>query len=150
MVIWVEANPSCFLCLFISVLPLEVQLLKEGWDPINQINPATFLCLSQVRTWISKVICHVFFYIFEVRGDCSFLSYWRNCWPSPFKLSFNHDKCIFYLVFDNNLCLIDIKSVLYLPRHNLFYSKFWHFVGLWISDIFWILQNSVKLLQTCQ
>jgi hypothetical protein len=26
-------------------------------DPINRCNPATFLCLSQARIWISKVIC---------------------------------------------------------------------------------------------
>ena len=27
------------------------------WEPINQFNPATYLCLSQARTWISIVIC---------------------------------------------------------------------------------------------
>ena len=27
--------------------------------------------------------------ILEVRGDCSFCWYWRNCWPSLFKLSFH-------------------------------------------------------------
>ena len=31
----------------------------EGWDPIKQCNPATFLCLSQAKTWISNVICYV-------------------------------------------------------------------------------------------
>jgi hypothetical protein len=29
----------------------------ECWDPINLFNPATFLCLSQVRDWISIGIC---------------------------------------------------------------------------------------------
>jgi hypothetical protein len=33
--------------------------IDEGWDPINQFNPTTFLCLSQTRTWISNVV--VFF-----------------------------------------------------------------------------------------
>ena len=33
----------------------------EGWDPINWLNPATFLCPSQVRTWISNIICHGLF-----------------------------------------------------------------------------------------
>ena len=43
-----------FYRLFVYVLPLEIQLSKcEGWDPINQFNPATFLCLS----WISMVTC---------------------------------------------------------------------------------------------
>jgi predicted metal-binding membrane protein len=28
------------------------------WDHIYQFNPATCLCLSQARTWISNVICH--------------------------------------------------------------------------------------------
>ena len=27
-------------------------------DPIYRFNPATFLCLSQARTWIFNVICH--------------------------------------------------------------------------------------------
>jgi hypothetical protein len=31
----------------------------EGWDPIKQCNPATCLCLSQAKTWISYAICHV-------------------------------------------------------------------------------------------
>ena len=26
-------------------------------DPINRCNPATFVCLSQARTWISNIIC---------------------------------------------------------------------------------------------
>ena len=33
----------------------------ESWDPINWFNPTTFLCLSEVRTWIPNVICCLFF-----------------------------------------------------------------------------------------
>ena len=43
--------------LFIHVFPLEAQLSRGGWDPINLFNPATCLCLSQARTWISNIIC---------------------------------------------------------------------------------------------
>jgi hypothetical protein len=35
-----------------------IQLSRgEGWDPINPFNPATCLCLSEAKTWISNVIC---------------------------------------------------------------------------------------------
>ena len=34
---------------------------EEGWDTINRFNPATFLCLSQARTWISNIICRGLF-----------------------------------------------------------------------------------------
>ena len=53
-----EANLCRFLYhLFISVLPLEIQLSRgEGWDPIKQFNLVTFLCLSQA-TGISNIIC---------------------------------------------------------------------------------------------
>jgi hypothetical protein len=37
--------------------------IDEGWDPINQFNPTTFLCLSQTRTWISNVVV---FFMFNI------------------------------------------------------------------------------------
>jgi hypothetical protein len=47
-----------FVKLFIYVLLLEIQLSRgESWDHINRFSPATLLCPSQARTWISKVIC---------------------------------------------------------------------------------------------
>ena len=49
-----------------------IQLSRgEGWDPINWYNPATFLCLSQARTWISNVICRSVSSV-KMRDDCSF------------------------------------------------------------------------------
>ena len=36
---------------------------KEGRDPINQFDPATFVCLFQARAWISNAICYGFFYL---------------------------------------------------------------------------------------
>jgi len=57
--------------------------------PINRFNTATFVCLSQTRTWISNVICRSLFYVqwVEASGDCLFCWYWsRNYWPSLFKL----------------------------------------------------------------
>ena len=32
-----------------------------GWASINRFNPATIMCLSQARIWISNAICHGFF-----------------------------------------------------------------------------------------
>ena len=49
------------------VLPLEIHLSRgDGWDTIiiNQLSPATFLCLSQARIWISNVT----FFMFGVLG----------------------------------------------------------------------------------
>ena len=42
----------------------------EGWDSINYLSNATFVCLSQAMTWISNAICYDLFCIqcFEVRG----------------------------------------------------------------------------------
>jgi hypothetical protein len=55
------------------------------------INPATFLCLFQVKTGISINICLGLFCIhkFETRGGCLFRRYCWNCWPSLFKLLFS-------------------------------------------------------------
>ena len=47
---------------------------QEGWDPINPFYPTKFLCLSQARTWVSKVIClAIGIFWFKVRGDNFFL-----------------------------------------------------------------------------
>ena len=58
--------PKDFVFLF-SLLNTE----KEGWDSISRFNIASFLCLFQVRIWISNM----------VRGACLFCWYWWNCWP---------------------------------------------------------------------
>jgi hypothetical protein len=44
-----------------SITPLFNLLF--GKNPNKKFNHATFLCLSQVRTWISNVICCGLFYI---------------------------------------------------------------------------------------
>ena len=41
----------------------QILIEIEGWDPINQFNPTTFLCLSQTRTWISNVVV---FFMFNI------------------------------------------------------------------------------------
>ena len=55
---------------------LGTQISREGWDPINQLSPATCLCLSHDRTWISNTIYHGFCVYVQVGGDCSFCWYW--------------------------------------------------------------------------
>ena len=59
---------------------LQIILHYLTWNSINQFNPATFMCLSQARTWISKVISHGLFCVqwFEVRGDCGFVDIGGN------------------------------------------------------------------------
>ena len=52
----VETNLQVLFCLFIYVLPFEIQLsIGEGLNPINPFNPTTLLCLFQDRTWIYNV-----------------------------------------------------------------------------------------------
>ena len=45
----------------------------EDWDPINQFDPVTFLCLSHARTWIFNVRCRGLFLCslssVKMRGD---------------------------------------------------------------------------------
>ena len=57
-------------------MSLKVQLLKgNGYDSINQFNPATFLCMSQGKTWVSINICCgfcLFVQWFKVGGRRSF------------------------------------------------------------------------------
>jgi hypothetical protein len=62
-------------------------------DSINRFVPATFVCMSEARICISNIIsrglCNVQW--FEVRSDCLFW-YWRNCWQSLIKISFQNKK----------------------------------------------------------
>ena len=66
---------------------------------IKRLKPATPLCVSQARTWISNVICRGLFFFnvqwVEVRGDCLFCWSW-SCWSSLFKRSF-HNCPIFFI-----------------------------------------------------
>ena len=67
----VEANLCMlFYRLCIYILTLEIQFSRgEGWDAINCFNPATFVCLSQPRTWISNVMCPELFVVSELRWE---------------------------------------------------------------------------------
>ena len=59
-----------FFIVCLCVLPLEIQISRrEGWDPINQFNPTTSVCLSQARTWISNIICGGDFFCAQLRRD---------------------------------------------------------------------------------
>ena len=45
---WVEANLQVFLVCLLICIVVEVPITREeGFDPINQFHPATFLCLSR-------------------------------------------------------------------------------------------------------
>jgi len=70
---------------FVYILLLEIQLWGgEGWYPINQFNPVTFLCLLEAKTWISMV-----FVMFNVlMWEVIVCWYWWNCWSSLSKCSF--------------------------------------------------------------
>ena len=70
-------NSLLFLTLFFFIIILNFVLMKQileiqlsggrGWDHINRFYLATFLCLSQSRTWISNATCcGLYFCLFEV------------------------------------------------------------------------------------
>jgi len=108
---WVEVNCTfVIICLYLYCHWRSSYQEEEGWEPINQFNPATFACLSLVRTWISNIIhvCLGLFYLqcVEIRDDCSFCWCWWNCWPSLFKLSFHK-----VLLWRQNKLLLQIWSV---------------------------------------
>ena len=65
----------------LSVLPLEIQLSREeGWDPINRLEPTTFLCLFKDRTHICiAYVVSLRVLWFEVRGSNSFCRSRWNC-----------------------------------------------------------------------
>jgi hypothetical protein len=81
-----------FYCLFISVLSLEIQLSRRGGlGSINRFSSATFVCMSQAKTWVSNTIYRGLF-VCSVVGGMMWLFicwYWWNCWPSLIKLSFH-------------------------------------------------------------
>ena len=53
---------ASFYRLFISAFWLEIQLLREGDGlTFTSVIPPYFICLSQARTLISNIICHVHF-----------------------------------------------------------------------------------------
>ena len=72
---WVEGN-MCMLiivCLYMYFRWKSRPVINKGvWDPVNRFYPATFLHLSQVRTWVSNV--NIFFrsMIWGIIGSCSF------------------------------------------------------------------------------
>jgi len=60
---------DCFYCLFRSVLSLEIQLSRRGeLEPINRFSSATFVCMSQAKTWVSNTIYHGLFVCSVVEG----------------------------------------------------------------------------------
>jgi hypothetical protein len=84
----------------------------EDWDPINWLNPATFVCLSLARTSISNIICHIsLFFVqrFMVRNDSSISWYWWNYW-----LALSCHNRYVGISWEVIVCFIDIG---YTKRH---------------------------------
>ena len=95
--------------------------------PIKWFNPATFLCLSQARTWISNTIFHgLFFCIQYVRSICLFYFTLVKLFKLPFHNIYLH---VFVLhQYDQSL-----KAILWLISFfnilNLFPLTFFGLYG---------------------
>ena len=77
----------CCYCLFISVYSLETQLSER--DPFDRFSTAMFFV--PVSSQDTDFQCQYGgFFCSIVRGDYQFCEYWRNSWPSFFKLSFHN------------------------------------------------------------
>ena len=70
----VEANKCRLIyCLFVYLYLYCCQILTQlsrrgsGWNFINRFNPATLLCLSQSRNYISIYICCDLFVFYDIR-----------------------------------------------------------------------------------
>jgi hypothetical protein len=61
-------------------------LRGEGWHPINGVNTTTFMCLSQPKTWISKVICRGLTYTWNY-------TFWSWCAYLYMAKGFSGDCC---------------------------------------------------------
>ena len=72
-----EANPCGFF--FNSVLLLKIHYQeREGWDTFNQFNSATFVCLSQARTWNSICLCSGLFVSNYLRRELEVVVHFVN------------------------------------------------------------------------
>ena len=67
---WKRMCAGFFYRLFVSKPALEIEISGWGREPINQLNPATWLCLSQALIWMSYAIYSGLLCVhwFEVRG----------------------------------------------------------------------------------
>ena len=94
----------------------------QGWDLINQVNPAFFVCMLHVRTWISNVICRSLFCVqwVKVRGDSTLCWYWWNCRPSMLKFFFHNCVCsLIILLLSLPIENISLTSSPYPPTVRL-------------------------------
>ena len=110
--------------IFIKITVTAIQGICTN---VNQFNPATMLCLSQPRTWISSTICCIFcvFQWSEVRGSCSFwflmVSFIDWCFSSisvvswhwsPSSLSSSSSSVISEQLTNKNIQLTSFQSCL--------------------------------------
>ena len=87
---WVKQICSCFLGMFISVLPFEIQYSEWIVIPLTSLPLAHFCACPTPRhgfpSTFVKIFCVHWFGVrlWEVFG------YWWNCWPSMFNVSFDN------------------------------------------------------------
>ena len=101
---WGETNLCriffyCF-CLYIYVLTLEIQLSRgECWHSINRFYPASFVSLSQTRTWISHNMHNMWTQILLFQRDVVVLHFSSQTFYK-----------VYFFLYNNSLQIITITS----------------------------------------
>ena len=94
---------------------------EGGWNPTNRLSPSTVFCLSQIRTWISSIICDGLLYVQSSWGwnvKVRFCWYWWNYLPLLFKLFFIAIPCLNTRLF----CIYYVRGMALLyPLRCLFF-----------------------------
>ena len=98
----------------------------EDWDPINRFNPATILCMSEFRTWISNVICRGTLFVFselivrfvDIDGIVDHRSLFKLSFHNLIarsRISVRHRKSRWFMYYDSLVIIIFTLWISYLP-----------------------------------
>jgi hypothetical protein len=119
--------------------------IMTSWASLRQFYTTYIIIiwLSQVKTWISNVICRGLFYDqwIELRGGCPFCCYWWNYWLSLFKLSFHKSTWTLQKIMLNGIiCFINILDFQLLVQSvyittNVEVYSIQHCVIKFVSDV---------------
>jgi hypothetical protein len=108
---WKQVCAGCFWLFGYTCICIVVgdPIIERVWIPlIDRFNVTIFLCLSEIRNWISNIVCR----------DLLVFDYWK--WEIVFRLGdidgiIEHNCLNFFIIYENNDAwhYINIKHWLY-------------------------------------